>query len=528
VYNEALAAVKLNVKSAGADTGWAAIQLLGPVVVCLGFMWFYRRRRIGCYPGTFIYCFHVPEYSNPGHRTRVVGYLRVMPDRDEGEIIAEGASLTWDDYVVRDSVTRYTSTHVYGSKKDREIRCHIRFDINEEYRENRNYEHGVLQFQPVRSIDQSKGADRYAGYMRSTNNDPEVDTAIRCKGYAEKLNVVNGRIEDILEREGEYLFAQLNTLLSEQIEVPSLWVGGNLLRFNGKNCFDQRIPSPQSTILNGRVSTFIDAALDKMLAGIGITASSINSFKKTARTLARQDEEFKVEIFEADVKRALSEKLERGTRPREFRQHAKAVHDRIKRHLEGKSLLDVGCGNALVSEFLKSSFSTIHLLDVVDYRDTCGELPFQKCTDGHKLPGDEQYDTVLLLNVLHHSAQPRHLLDSAWEKTLKRLIVIEPVVGVHEVDKATNSKFARLDDAEQFAYAAFVDWFYNRILHNDVPVGYNFTTPDKWESIFREKNAAIVHKEYISEDIELEPMPHVLYVLEKQESLSHESDRVAA
>lgn len=516
----------------GADLGWGLIEVLGPLAVCVLFIWFYRRQRIGCYPSIFIYCFHVPDYSNPGRRRSVVGYLKVMPDRDGGEIIAEGESNDWNDGFAENSAMKYSSSHVYGCKKDREITCYIRFDINEAYQKKRNYQHGLLQFQLVRSVFGSNGVDKYAGYMRSTNDDPEVDNAIRCKGYAEKLVVADGEIENILKEKGHNLFSELNTLLGKQVEVPSVWMRRDALRFNVKNHFDLTIPSPQSILLDGLAATFIGDALDKMLGRGGLDSASIQSFRKMLRTLARQDEEFTVNIFEADVKRVLSEKLEGRVQRREPLHLAKAIHDRIQEHVDGTSLMDVGCGNALISGLFRTRFSKIQLVDVLDSVDRSVHLPFARYEDGHTLPGEQQYDTVLLLNVLHHSEQPLHLLNAAWEKTGKKLIVIEPVVGVHEAPPGADGefakRFAKLEEPEQIAYAAFVDWFYNRILHDDIPVGYNFTSPERWRSILSKKNMPIVHEEYFAQDIELEPMPHALLVLEKQDSASLDRGVAAA
>jgi len=304
------------------------------------------------------------------------------------------------------------------------------------------------------------------------------------------------------------------------------------LRFNVKNYFDLTIPGPQLVLLDGTAATFVASALDKMLGRNGLDSGSIQSFKKTLRTLARQDEEFTVDIFEADAKRALFEKLEWRPQRHEPPHLAKAIHDRIKEHVEGTSLLDVGCGSALISGLFGSRFSKIQLVDVLNYVDKNVHLPFAPCRDGYALPGEQQYDTVLLLNVLHHSERPIHLLNAAWEKTAKKLIVIEPVVGIHEVPQGPDTEpaksFAKLEDSEQLAYAAFVDWFYNRVLHHDVPVGYNFTTPENWQSTFAEKHIPVVHREYICSDVELEPMPHVLYVLDKQQSFSREPVEVAA
>lgn len=511
-----------------ADLGWAVLEVLGPIGCWFGFIWVYRRLRVGCYPSAFVYCFYVPERSNTSHCRRVVGYLELSAERHEGEIIVEGTSMDWDGYPVANTDASYTSTHAYGTKKSSETMCNIRFGIDEEDRDKRNFERGLLQFQLVRPVDPSRRVDQYAGYMRSARlncNDPEIDIAVRCKGYAEKLNSpVNGPIEDTLEIQGAHLFGELDILLSQETRPPRLWkcADKDKLKFDLTNSFGLIIPSPQSVLLDGRVATFIDAALNKMLMRPGIAQSAVDNFKKTARRLARQDEEFPVKNFEDDVKDALSKRFERALPHPEPMQQAKAMYERIRNYTDGNPLLlDVGCGNGSISDLLKTCFPGFQ------------HLPFAQYREGHALPGvEKKYDTVLLLNVLHHSSDPEHLFDAAWETTVRKLIIIEPVVGVREGSLGLESEsaklFAKLEQTQQVAYASFVDWFCSRILRGHTRLGYNFATSEKWESIFRAKNAAFVHRGYVCQDIELEPMPHAMYVLDKEKSVNRETSEKAA
>jgi hypothetical protein len=359
---------------------------------------------------------------------------------------------------------------------------------------------------------------------RSTSNDPEIDNAVRCKGYAEKLSrPINGAIEGTLENKGAHLFSELDSLLRRDTHAPKLWkhTEKDKLKFDLKNRFGLIVPSPQSVLLDGRVATFIDAALNKMFMHPGTSQAAIENFKKTARQLARQDEEFPTKNFEDDIKRMLSDRFEGDRRHPDPVREAKATYERISSYADGNSLLDVECANGLVSELLQARLP----------KSRIQHFPFARYSEGHALPGGEkEYDTVLLLNVLHHADDPEQLFDTAWEKTAKRIIIIEPVVGVREDPRCLegeSAKFAKLDQPQQVAYAAFVDWFYSRILHH-IPVGYNFATPEKWESIFRKRNVDFVTNDYICQDIELEPMPHALFVLDKKQSVPHEVPEVAA
>ena len=65
---------------------FGTIEAAFVTLVCIGLIRWYQRRRIGCYPSTFIYCFNVPEISNPTGKSQVVGYCHVKPDMRSGDI----------------------------------------------------------------------------------------------------------------------------------------------------------------------------------------------------------------------------------------------------------------------------------------------------------------------------------------------------------------------------------------------------------------------------------------------------------
>ena len=76
-------------------------------------------------------------------------------------------------------------------------------------------------------------------------------------------------------------------------------------------------------------------------------------------------------------------------------------------------------------------------------------------------------------------------------------------------------ELVKLSDEDQIAYATFVDWFYNRVLHDDVPVPYNFTTVENWQATFLQYNMRLAQTIHLGQDIEIGPEYHVLFVLEK-------------
>jgi hypothetical protein len=96
----------------------------------------------------------------------------------------------------------------------------------------------------------------------------------------------------------------------------------------------------------------------------------------------------------------------------------------------------------------------------------------------------------------------------AWAATKKRLIIIESVVGIHSAEQGVNYELVKSSDENQIAYAAFIDWFYNRVLRDDVPVPCNFTTPHEWKSVFAEQNMRLVQTSHFGQDIDIGPEYH--------------------
>jgi len=76
----------------------------------------------------------------------------------------------------------------------------------------------------------------------------------------------------------------------------------------------------------------------------------------------------------------------------------------------------------------------------------------------------------------------------------------------------------QLSDEDQIAYAAFVDWFYNRVLNYNVPVPCNFTKPENWQATFLQNNMRLLQTIHLGRDIDVGPEYHILFVLEKQSS----------
>jgi len=194
---------------------------------------------------------------------------------------------------------------------------------------------------------------------------------------------------------------------------------------------------------------------------------------------------------------------------------ARHVARQVAPHATGGSLLDVGTGDGMVAWNLQKHFDQHLLSDVIDYRDPRVTLPFALAPEGTALPvADAAFENVLLTNVLHHALDPLFLLDEAARVASRRLIIIESVYGAADRLGEPKIPFC-LPVEKQFVYTSYFDWFYNRVLHSDVPVPFNFLRPAEWEVLFGDRGLRIVASEDLGIDVEIVPIHHVLYVLEK-------------
>lgn len=72
---------------------------------------------------------------------------------------------------------------------------------------------------------------------------------------------------------------------------------------------------------------------------------------------------------------------------------------------KAKKVLDVGCGNAVVSEYLRNRFGLeLWGCDILDYRKK--KIPFMLMRTKETLPfKDKTFDVVLFNDVLHHAEE---------------------------------------------------------------------------------------------------------------------------
>jgi len=279
------------------------------------------------------------------------------------------------------------------------------------------------------------------------------------------------------------------------------------------NAWKHAILSPQQVVGNENIKPHVEALIRKVANLLGLTTAGctevIKSTFEAASTVSDSIE------FEKLLKRKLVAGCDRTQMLAAIRDRSVTIFDEIKDYFVGQSMLDVGCGNGFISEMSKPYFKDIQLLDVVNYVGSNVSLPFLPYTEGQKLPVKKLYDTVLLLTVLHHSNDPIGLLEESWRAAAKRVIIIESVFGVHAQPPAGKYALAGLQERDQIAFAVFVDWLYNRVLEDNIPVPYNFTTPDRWIETFSARGMHLVEMKNLGQDIKVAPELHFLFVLEK-------------
>ena len=129
---------------------------------------------------------------------------------------------------------------------------------------------------------------------------------------------------------------------------------------------------------------------------------------------------------------------------------------------EEGSVLDVGCGNGVISRLMDARPRLdIHGIDVL-MRPECA-IPAQ-IYDGRQFPGDDRsVDVVTFIDVLHHTDDPHSLLQEA-ARVARQAIVIK--------DHLCDGRVAE-------RVLAFMDWIGNR--SHGVALPYNYWSSSQWE-----------------------------------------------
>ncbi len=172
---------------------------------------------------------------------------------------------------------------------------------------------------------------------------------------------------------------------------------------------------------------------------------------------------------------------------------------------KGQKVLDFGCGDAEImlrlSERLGPFGQTV-LYDVSDYRihEATQASGFQFTTDWEEVIKAAPFDVAVASTVLHHCDDPIAEIDRLLQ-VAQKVVIIESVINQYI----------------PWHVQAFINWFYNRCLHNgaEIPVPGNFFRKYEWIETFQASGTTLVAQETLGIDLPLVPEYHELLVFEK-------------
>lgn len=175
-----------------------------------------------------------------------------------------------------------------------------------------------------------------------------------------------------------------------------------------------------------------------------------------------------------------------------LRSRASDLTSRIAPHLNrGGYILDIGSASCTVTEKVRSLNFNVVPLDVQNYSIVEGLSP--TLYDGDRMPfKDNQFDTSLILFVLHHTHDPEKILTEAM-RVSKKIIVFEDIVlsPIHKMITSTADMLINLE-------------FFNQPHTNK--------SDSEWLALFHNLDLKLLHREYQNYGIVFR---HAMYVVEK-------------
>jgi SAM-dependent methyltransferase len=153
-----------------------------------------------------------------------------------------------------------------------------------------------------------------------------------------------------------------------------------------------------------------------------------------------------------------------------FRRRVRALAGNIAQMIPdgAATLLDIGCGDGTLARSIMNHRPGLNATGVEIRARQHTAIPVQEF-DGRILPfGDRSHDVVMLVDVLHHAAEPTLLIREARRVAREAVMIKDHLTGAwlsHE----------RL---------RMMDWVGN--FGRGVPLRYAYWSPEQWHDAFRE------------------------------------------
>jgi len=297
-----------------------------------------------------------------------------------------------------------------------------------------------------------------------------------------------------------------------------------------QNIFNDPIPEIKDLLANDTVRDYVETTLMSVLDSLGIDDPKdlVTNVLELATSYDKEAD------YETSAHQLLNSRgVTKQKIGQELSGRADLIYSQIKDYVSGK-VLDLGCGDGKVGERLSQDGLEVILADIYEH-DHIDEIikktniQFHQFNQGERVPLEGQYDTVLLLTVLHHSensitgeGNTYGTLDEAKRLTRPggNIILIESVYGINPAEVENPDAFTRLTHENQRLANIFFDHFYNRVIHyssdpeNKVPVPYNFNTPKGWNEPAEGLGLKVIATKHLGRDQKIVPEDHSLHVYE--------------
>lgn len=147
--------------------------------------------------------------------------------------------------------------------------------------------------------------------------------------------------------------------------------------------------------------------------------------------------------------------------------------------LEKEKVLDFGCGDLALAKSLKRKVKSLSIsgVDVVNFPNQSG-IPFYTY-DGKKLPfHNNSFDTVIAFYVLHHCDSAEVSFKECLRVAKKRVLIVESLPR----------------NSFEMPFVKLMDWVYNIIKPEQIPLSYQFHSLADWKKIFKKNKAKLKSK----------------------------------